>query len=67
MAVLKKAVVVENKLKHNFILEQLQNVGITVSQQGIPLDQLNYEDLKYELVLASFRQKDVENENNGWF
>ncbi|MEH7521980.1 hypothetical protein V7149_01655 [Bacillus sp. JJ1503] len=67
MAVLKKAAVVEINIKHNFVLERLQKLGITVSQQGIPLNQLDYEELKYELVLASFRQVDAEKDQNKWF
>ncbi|KON88972.1 hypothetical protein AF332_20725 [Sporosarcina globispora] len=67
MGILYKAAVAEKRLKHNFILERLQKMGITVSQQGIPLDQLTYEELKYEYVLASFREVDADNSEEKWF
>ncbi|MFE4524711.1 hypothetical protein ACFRCQ_21825 [Cytobacillus firmus] len=67
MGILYKAVVAEKQLKHNFILERLQKKGITVSQQGIPLDQLNYDEIKYEYVLATFREVDPENSEEKWF
>lgn len=67
MGVLYKAAVAEKRLKKNFILERLQGMSIQVSQQGIPIDQLSYEELKYEYVLASFRDIDTDRTENTWF
>lgn len=62
-----KQVDVMKGMKRNMVLDKLLELGIIKSQQGISIHQLDYEELKYELVLASFRQIDAENENNGWF
>ncbi|MEK3821400.1 hypothetical protein MKY20_20205 [Cytobacillus sp. FSL W8-0315] len=67
MGILYKAAVAKKQLKHNFILEKLQKKGITVSQQGIPLDQLSYDELKYEYVLSEFRKIDSECDSEKWF
>ncbi|WP_180968221.1 hypothetical protein [Cytobacillus massiliigabonensis] len=54
-------------MKRNFILEDLLSLGITESQQGISVYELGYEDLKHELIMASFRQIDIQNDQNKWF
>lgn len=55
------------KLKRDFILELLKEKGVTHSQTGTSIHALDYESLKYELVLASFREIDVEGESSKWF
>ncbi|PLR84642.1 hypothetical protein CVD25_00990 [Bacillus canaveralius] len=52
--------------RRKFVLDELRDMGVTVSQGGIVLDQLDYEELRYELVLASFRIRDQIDENK-WF
>ncbi|KON88905.1 hypothetical protein AF332_20305 [Sporosarcina globispora] len=53
--------------KKKFVLGQLVALGAGESQQGIPIDELNYDELKYELLLASFRVIGVEKDENRWF
>ena len=67
MGALYNAMKLQKQMKHEFVLERLLELGVTHSQQGQPIQELAYEDLKYELVLASFRQIDVEKESGRWF
>ncbi|ATB52709.1 hypothetical protein [Caldibacillus phage CBP1] len=53
--------------KRRFIIEELHKMNVYTSRDGLPLDELSYEELKEEWVLASFRQIDVESEANQWF
>jgi hypothetical protein len=62
----KKADVIQG-MKQKMILEDLLKMGITETQEGVSIYQLSYDDLKYELVMASFRQVDIDNDSNGWF
>jgi hypothetical protein len=57
----------QQSMKVNFVLEKLSELGVTKSQQGVPVHELSYEDMKYELVLASFREIDIEKEDSKWF
>jgi hypothetical protein len=62
-----KKVQLHQELKHKFVLERLRKLGVTHSQQGKSIHDLDYEEAKYELVLAEMRQVDVENENQRGF
>lgn len=62
-----KQVDVMQSMKQEMVLDKLLDLGITESQEGISVYKLDYEELKYELVLAAFRQTDVETDANGWF
>ncbi|MFP7447091.1 hypothetical protein SFC50_25690 [Bacillus infantis] len=53
--------------KRNFLIERLTEKKITKSQSGKELLDCDYEELKYELVLASFRDVDIENDANDYF
>lgn len=67
MGVLYKAVNIQKTMKHQFILERLQELGVTHSQQNQPIYELSYDDLKYELVLAEMRKVDIEHPDHKWF
>lgn len=56
-----------NNMKRDFVLNRLLEKGVTKSQQGIPVHDLDYDELKYELVLLSFSEIDVENDQGRWF
>ncbi|WP_313804769.1 hypothetical protein [Cytobacillus sp.] len=62
-----KKVNVHQEIKRNIILEDLLTLGITESQQGISVYELDYDELKYELVMASFKKIDIQNDQNKWF
>ncbi|PAD67308.1 hypothetical protein CHH83_19675 [Bacillus sp. 7586-K] len=53
--------------KRNFVLEELRRLGVTTAQSGTSITECNYDELKYELVLASFREIDSEVDSNKWF
>jgi 3-deoxy-D-manno-octulosonate 8-phosphate phosphatase KdsC-like HAD superfamily phosphatase len=57
----------QKQMKQQFVLDRLLELGVTHSQQGQPIQELAYEDLKYELVLAEIKAVDIDNENNRWF
>lgn len=53
--------------KRKFLLEELAERKVLVSQTGKSIHELEYEELKYELVIASFREIDAEKAENTWF
>jgi hypothetical protein len=53
--------------KRKYLIEELTKLNIRHSQDGKKLSDLNYNDLKHELVLASFRVIDRQNEEGKWF
>lgn len=55
------------QLKKKLVLERLIEKGVTHSQQGTPIHECDYEELKYELVLSAYREIDIEKEANKWF
>lgn len=56
-----------NETKRNFILDRLKELNITHTQSGKPIHECDYDRLKEELVLASFRQRDIQADANRWF
>lgn len=55
------------ELKRKYVLEELLNKGVTTSQLGVPIENLDYEELKYELVLSTFRDIDIKSDSQRWF
>jgi hypothetical protein len=55
------------KHKRQYIIDELRKLNVTESSAGESLESLDYERLKEELVLASFRKIDVETDSNRWF
>ncbi|MFP7447143.1 hypothetical protein SFC50_25950 [Bacillus infantis] len=53
--------------KRNFLIERLTEKQITKSQLGKDIHDCDYEELKYELVLASFRDINIESDANKYF
>jgi len=52
-------------MRQNYIQDLLAR-GIT-EKSGVSIHNLSDEDLRRELALASFREKDTENDQNKWF
>jgi hypothetical protein len=67
MGILYNSVILHQEMKRQFLIERLKGKGITHSQNGMSIEQLDYEDLKYELVLQAFREIDAERDENRWF
>lgn len=53
--------------KRDLVIEELHKLNVFVTKQGQNIEDLNYDDLKYELVLATFRQIDIEKDENRWY
>lgn len=53
--------------KRQFVLSELNKLGVTHTQDGVSIEKLSYDELKSELVLASFREIDVMTDANRWF
>ncbi|MBM4762736.1 hypothetical protein [Bacillus sp. B15-48] len=54
-------------IKRQIVLDELIAMNVTVTREGELIEELSYERLKEELVLASFRQIDIQNDQNKWF
>lgn len=53
--------------KRNILIRKLADLNISKAQSGKSIHDCDYEELKYELVLASFRDIDAEATENTWF
>jgi hypothetical protein len=53
-------------MRQNFIQDLLAR-GITENKHGVSVHDLNYEELRHEITIASFRERDIENDKNKWF
>ncbi|EFV79300.1 hypothetical protein HMPREF1013_00216 [Bacillus sp. 2_A_57_CT2] len=53
--------------KRNVLIKRLSELNISRAQSGKSVHDCDYEELKYELVLASFREIDAEAAQNNWF
>ncbi|MGN7176233.1 hypothetical protein BK139_03390 [Paenibacillus sp. FSL R5-0490] len=53
--------------KRNILIKRLSELNISKAQSGKSINDCDYEELKYELVLASFREIDAEAAPNKWF
>lgn len=53
--------------KRKYLIEELAKMNVTTSKDGKNLSELSYDDLKQELVLACFRQIDIQNDQGKWF
>jgi hypothetical protein len=67
MGVLYNAVNMKKQMKKQYVLDRLTELGVTHTQQGKPIQECDYETLKYELVLSEFRQIDISHDSNKWF
>jgi hypothetical protein len=54
------------EMKRKIVLEALLELGIQ-TVEGKSVYELDYDELKYELVLASFRKIDIIRDSNKWF
>lgn len=53
-------------MQQHFIRELLAE-RITENKEGKSVYDMDYEELKSEIVLNAFRKKDIENDQNRWF
>lgn len=67
MGILYNSVKLQKNMKREFVLERLIALGVTKSQTGKSIHDCDYDELKYELVLASFRVIDQDHDSGKWF
>lgn len=64
MGILYESVIQQKK---NILIKRLAELHISKAQSGKSIHDCGYEELKYELVLASFREIDAETSANTWY
>lgn len=57
----------QNQMKRNFVLGKLIALEVTNSHHGQSIELLDYDDLKYELVLAEYKEINATSDANKWF
>jgi hypothetical protein len=67
MGLLYDSVKLQQEMKRNFVIDKLKAMNFKKNLQGKSIDDMDYDELKYEYVLASFREINVENDSNKWF
>jgi hypothetical protein len=59
--------ILHQEMKRNFVIDKLKEQGITHDQNGTSIHELEYDELKYILVLQAFREIDTECDSGKWF
>lgn len=67
MGVLYSSVMLRQNMKRQFVLEKLKEKGITHNENGTSIEDLDYETLKYLLVIQAFKDIDAEGDSSKWF
>jgi hypothetical protein len=55
------------EIKRQIVIDDLKIMNVTVSRSGRAIENLDYEELKEEWVIASILWVDIENPNNEWY
>jgi hypothetical protein len=55
------------EVKRQIVIDELRALHVNFSRSGVPIDQLGYEELKEEYVIASILNIDIENQANKFF
>lgn len=56
----------EERMKQ-MILEDLLAAGVTIGQSGKSVQEMDYDELKFEATLQAFREIDIKSDSNRWF
>ncbi|MGM0864526.1 MAG: hypothetical protein ACQEWF_07625 [Bacillota bacterium] len=67
MGVLFDSIKISQETKSQGMISELLTLGVTVTKSGTSIYDLNYYDLRQELAIAKFRNRNVESSENGWF
>jgi hypothetical protein len=67
MGILYDKVMVTKEAKRQIFISRLLEKGITTTKDGTSIYDLDYYSLRHELVMADFRDKDIESPENRWF
>jgi hypothetical protein len=52
---------------HKIFIDRLIELGVTRSQLGTSIRDLDYDEAKYEYTMAAFREIDAETDSNRWY
>jgi hypothetical protein len=55
------------EVKKQHFIQELLAKGFTENKDGKSIYDMDYEELKHELMMATFREQDIENDKNKWF
>lgn len=55
------------EVKRQIVIDELRALHVNFSRSGVPIDQLGYEELKEEYVIASILSIDIETPANKFF
>jgi hypothetical protein len=67
MGVLFDSIKVSQEAKSQGMISELLNLDVTKTKSGTSIYDLNYYELRQELAIAKFRNRNVESSENGWF
>ncbi|UXH44442.1 hypothetical protein N5C46_22965 [Rossellomorea vietnamensis] len=67
MGVLYDSIKISQETKSQGMISELLTLGVTETKRGKSIYDLNYYDLRQELAIAKFRNRNVESSENGWF
>ncbi|MGF3103671.1 hypothetical protein [Rossellomorea sp. DUT-2] len=67
MGVLFDSIKFSQETKSQGMISELLTLGVTETKSGTSIYNLNYYDLRQELAIAKFRNRNVESSENGWF
>jgi hypothetical protein len=67
MGVLYKSMYLQKQMKRDMVIERLAILGVTVSQDGQSIHDMEYGELKTLWVLAEMRQVDIDHPDHTWF
>lgn len=66
MGLLLNATKLKKQMKHDMVLERLQELGVK-EHQGKSIHEIEYKELLTVLLLAEMRQVDIEHPEHKWF
>jgi len=55
VGILYASVKLQQEMQRDHVIKRLVALGIKENKEGVSIHKLNYRELKYELVMASFR------------
>jgi len=67
MGVLYDSIKLQKKMKRDMVIERLEALGVTTSQTGQSIHDMEYGDLKILWVLSEMRQVDIDHPDHKWF
>jgi hypothetical protein len=67
MRAAKAITMISRESQKQIFIQELLDKGITETKDGTRIESLDYYSLRHELVIAKFREIDVESQSNKYF